>query len=91
MKNVMVASTKSHARAMIAWLKLNGEEWEPIAYGDVPKEVYRHAKLVRPTEEINQTHSDWVFGTMLPNIAMSVTTVPHHWRIPQEHVEDPAG
>ena len=48
MRNAMVASSKKQAAAMIAWLKLNPDAWEPVAYGDPVTKLYSHAKLVRP-------------------------------------------
>jgi hypothetical protein len=85
-KNAMVASSKRQAAAMIAWLRLNPNEWEPIAYGDAVTKLYSHAKLIRPSEGVGQPHSDWVFAKLIPNLCLTVTTVPTNWKIPQEHV-----
>jgi hypothetical protein len=85
--NVVVASSKRHAQAMIAWLKLDPEHWEALAYGDPITKLYTHAKLVRPGEGVEQAHSDWVLEKLVPKLYMTCTTVPPSWRIPQEHTE----
>jgi hypothetical protein len=85
-KNAMVASSKRQAAAMIAWLKLNPDDWEPVAYGDPVTKLYSHAKLVRPSEGVDQAHSDWVLEKLVPNLCRTVSTVPPNWKIPQEHV-----
>ncbi|MGX9944887.1 hypothetical protein ACTG4Q_20710 [Bradyrhizobium denitrificans] len=87
MLNAMVASTKRQAEAMIALLKLNPTEWEPVIYGQRIKKLFGHAKLIRPSEGVERSHCDWVLGSLVPNLCLSVTTVPPHWKIPQEHVE----
>jgi hypothetical protein len=87
-KNAMVASSKTQAAAMIAWLKLNPNDWEPIAYGEPVKKLYSHAKLVRPSEGVVQAHTDWVMGALVPNLCLTVSTVPPNWKIPQEHVAE---
>lgn len=86
MLSAMVASSKKQAQAMIAWLKLNPEEWEAIAYGDPIHKMFIHARLIRPSEGVLQEHSDWVFEKLLPYLCKSCTTIPPNWRIPQEHV-----
>ena len=86
MRNAMVASSKKQAAAMIAWLRLNPDEWDPIVYGDRIKQIYSHAKLVRPTEGVDQAHTDWVLGQLVPNICRTVSTLPPNWRVSQEHV-----
>jgi hypothetical protein len=87
MLNAMVASSKKQAEAMIAWLKLNPEEWVPVIYGQPIKNLYQHAKLVRPSEGVLKEHCDWVLGKLVPALCMTVTTVPLNWKIPQEHVD----
>ncbi len=82
----MVAATKRQAEAMIAWLKLNPHEWEPVVYGEPIKKLFGHAKLIRPSEGVEKSHCDWVLEQLVPNLAMSVTTVPPNWKIPHEHV-----
>ncbi|MEY9138528.1 hypothetical protein ABIE79_010056 [Bradyrhizobium diazoefficiens] len=86
MLNAMVASSKKQAEAMIAWLRLDPKEWEPIAYGDAVTKLYSNAKLVRPSEGVEQAHSNWVLEKLVPNLCLAVSTVPPQWRIPQEHV-----
>ncbi|WP_029083422.1 hypothetical protein [Bradyrhizobium sp. th.b2] len=86
MLNAMVAATKRQAEAMIAWLKLNPHEWEPVIYGQPIKKLFGHAKLVRPSEGVERSHCDWVLETLVPNLCLTVTTVPANWRLPQEHV-----
>lgn len=86
MRNAMVASSKRHAAAMISWLKLNDKVWIPLAYGDEVKEVFQHAKIVRPSEGVLQAHCDWVLEKLVPNLALTVTTIPPEWKIPQENV-----
>ena len=85
-KNAMVASSKRQAEAMIAWLKLNPDDWEPLAYGAPVTKLYSHAKLVRPSEGVDQAHSDWVFEKLIPNLCLTASTIPPNWKIPQEHV-----
>jgi hypothetical protein len=87
MLNAMVASSKRQAEAMIAWLKLNPDDWEPVIYGQPIKKLFHHAKLVRPTEGVDQAHSDWVLEQLVPNLCLTVTTVPPHWKVPQELVD----
>jgi hypothetical protein len=82
----MVASSKRQAEAMIAWLKLNPDEWEPVVYGEPIKKLFQHAKLVRPSEGVFKEHCDWVLEKLVPNLCLTVTTVPPNWKIPQEHV-----
>ncbi|MEY9178247.1 hypothetical protein [Bradyrhizobium elkanii] len=79
-KNVMVASSKRQATAMIAWMKLDADVWEPLAYGDPVTKLYAHAKLVRPSEGVDQAHSDWVFEKLVPNLCLTATTVPRTGR-----------
>jgi hypothetical protein len=86
-KNVMVASSKRQAAAMVAWLKLDPDAWVPLAYGDPVTQVYAHAKLVRPSEGVDQAHADWVLEKLVPNLRLTATTVPPNWKIPQEHVD----
>lgn len=85
-KNVMVASSKRQAAAMIVWMKLDPDNWEALAYGDPVTKLYSHAKLIRPSEGVHQAHSDWVFEKLLPSLCLTATTVPSSWKIPQEHV-----
>jgi len=87
MLNAMVAATKRQAEAMIAWLKLNPHEWEPVIYGQPIKKLFGHAKLVRPSEGVERSHCDWVLEQLVPNLCLTVSTVPTNWKIPQEHVE----
>jgi hypothetical protein len=87
MLNAMVASSKRQAEAMVAWLKLDPNQWEPVVYGQPVKKLFQHAKLVRPSEGVLKEHCDWVLGMLVPNLCLTVTTVPPHWKIPQEHVE----
>lgn len=87
MRNAMVASSKRQAEAMIEWLKLNPEEWEPVTYGQPVKKLFQHAKLIRPSEGVFKEHCDWVLEKLVPNLCLTVTTVPPSWRIPQEHLE----
>lgn len=82
----MVASSKRQAEAMIAWLKLDPKVWTAVAYGDPVKQLYSHAKLVRPSEGVFREHCDWVLEKLVPNLTLTVTTVPPNWKIPQEHV-----
>jgi hypothetical protein len=86
MHNAMVASTKKHAEAMIAWLKLNPSEWEPVAYGDPVHKLYSNAKLIRPCLGVEQKHVDWVLEKLIPNLCLAVSTVPSNWMIPQKMV-----
>jgi hypothetical protein len=86
MRSAMIASCKRQAEAMIAWLKLDPEEWEPIAYGDPVHKLFAHAKLVRPMSGVHQEHTDWVMDKIVPNVCLTVTTVPKDWKIPQEQV-----
>jgi hypothetical protein len=46
-----------------------------------------NAKLIRPSEGVERSHCDWVLGVLVPNLCLTVTTVPPHWRIPQQHVD----
>ena len=77
---------KKQAEAMIAWLKLSPGEWEPVAYGDKIDKLFSHAKLVRPSDGVHQEHTDWVLGKLVPNLCLTVSTIPPNWKIPQEHV-----
>jgi hypothetical protein len=86
-RNAIVADSKAHASAMIAWLKLDPKLWEPVVYGQDIKVVYQDAKLIRPLSGVEQQHSDWVFEKLVPSITKHCTVVPPCWRIPQEHVE----
>lgn len=86
MRSVMIASSKRHAEAMIAWLKLKTEEWEAIAYGDKINQTFSHAKLIRPSEGLQQEHVDWILEKLIPNLRLTVTTVPKNWHIPQNQV-----
>ena len=85
MLNAMVAATKRQAEAMIVLLKLNPHEWESVVYGQPIKKLFGHAKLIRPSEGVERSHCDWVLEQLVPNLALSVTTVPPNWKIPQEH------
>jgi hypothetical protein len=86
MLNAMVADTKKAAEAMIAWLRLDPKQWEPVVYGQVVTKLYSNAKLIRPISGVHQAHTDWVLEKLIPNLCLSVSTVPPHWGIPQEHV-----
>lgn len=83
----MVASSKTQAEAMIRWLGLDPLEWVPVTYGQEIKNLYQHAKLIRPSEGVFKEHADWVLEKLVPRLCLTVTTVPPFWRIPQEHVE----
>jgi len=85
-KNAMVASSKTQAAAMIAWLKLDPKDWEPVVYGQPITKLYSHAKLVRPSGGVVQAHTDWVLEKLVPSLCLSATTIPPNWRIPQEQV-----
>ena len=85
-KNVMVASSKRQADAMIAWMKLDPDVWVPIAYGDKITQLFAHAKLIRPSEGVFQEHTDWVLEKLVPQLTLTVTTIPPNWKIPQEQV-----
>ena len=84
MVSAVVASTKRQAEAMIVLLKLDPTEWVPMIYGQPINNLYQHAKLVRPSEGVLQEHCDWVLEKLVPRLCLTVTTVPPHWRIPQE-------
>jgi hypothetical protein len=88
MKSIVVADSKRHAQAMIAWLKLPADRWQAVAYGDKLTEIYEHAKLVRPASGVLQAHTDWVLERLVPHVAMHghVSTLPRNWSIPQEQV-----
>jgi hypothetical protein len=86
-KNAMVASSKRQAAAMIAWMRLSPDEWVPVVYGQPLESLYQHAKLVRPSEGVFREHCDWVLEKLVPNLCLTITTVPPHWKIPQEHVD----
>jgi hypothetical protein len=86
MLNAMVASTKRQAKAMIALLKLDPNQWEPVIYGQPIKKLFGHAKLIRPSEGVERSHCDWVLEKLVPNLCLTVTTVPPNWSIPQKHV-----
>jgi hypothetical protein len=73
-KNAMVASSKRQASAMIAWLKLDPDVREAVAYGDPIQKLFSHAKLVRPSEGVQQEHTDWVLGKLVPNLCLTETT-----------------
>ncbi|WP_316196594.1 hypothetical protein [Bradyrhizobium sp. SZCCHNS3053] len=88
MRNAMIASTKVQAVAMIDLLKLNPEEWEPITYGQPIKRLVGHAKLVRPSDGMERAHVDWILSALVPNLCLTATTVPPHWSIPQEYIEN---
>ena len=83
----MVASSKTQAEAMIRWLSLDPFEWVPVVYGQKIANLYQHAKLIRPSEGVFKEHADWVMEKLVPHLCLTVTTVPPHWRIPQEHVD----
>lgn len=83
----MVASSKTQAEAMIRWLGLDADEWVPVAYGQALSNLYQDVKLVRPSEGVFKEHVDWVLEKLVPRVCKFITTVPPHWRIPQEHVE----
>jgi hypothetical protein len=85
-KNAMVASSKRQAAAMIAWMKLDADNWEPVAYGDPVTKLYAHAKLIRPSEGVYQEHTDWVLEKLVPNLCLTASTIPPNWKIPQEQV-----
>jgi hypothetical protein len=86
MKSIMVAGSKKHAEALIAWLRLPADRWQAAAYGDKLAEVYENAKLVPPIGGTLQCHTDWVLERLVPHIAGKVDTI-NRWRIPQEHIE----
>ena len=92
MLNVMVASTKRHAEAMIAAFarrkEIDPNQWIPVTYGQDLKSLYQHAKLIRPSEGVTQEHCDWVLGMLVPHLCLTVMTVPPHWKIPQELVDE---
>jgi hypothetical protein len=88
MRSAIVADSKAHASAMIAWLKLDPTIWEPIVYGQEIKVLYQHAKLVRPLGGIEKQHADWVFAKLVPSLTETCSTLPLTWRIPQEHVDN---
>jgi hypothetical protein len=86
MLNAMVADTKKAAEAMIAWLRLDPKQWESVVYGHVVPTLYSNAQLVRQISSVQQAHTDWVLEKLIPNLCLSVSTVPPHWGIPKEHV-----
>jgi hypothetical protein len=55
-------------------------------YGDKIDKLFSHAKLVRPSDGVHQEHTDWVLGKLVPNLCLTVSTIPPNWKIPQEHV-----
>lgn len=86
MLNAMVADTTRHAEAMIAWMKLDPKLWEAVPYGHPVTKLYSNAMLIRPVRGVEQEHTDWVMGQLVPNLCLHVRTLPPMWRIPQEHV-----
>ncbi|WP_315729828.1 hypothetical protein [Bradyrhizobium sp. SZCCHNRI2010] len=86
MRNAMVADTKKHAEAMIAWLRFDPNQWEAMAYGQPVHQLYSNAMLIRPARGVEQEHTDWVLEKLVPNLCLRVQTLPPSWSIPQEHV-----
>lgn len=86
MLNAMVADTKTHADAMIVWMRLDPKQWEAVAYGQPVNKLYGNAMLVRPIGGVEQAHTDWVLEKLVPHLCLAVQTLPPNWRIPQEHV-----
>lgn len=85
MANVVVAGTKTHAQAMIKWMRLDPDVWDAVAYGDPINKIYYSAKIVRPVEGIEQRHYDWVLEKLIPSVRNdgSAVTVPPSWKLPE--------
>ena len=78
--NIVVADSRRHAEAVIAWMKLDAEDWVAYAYGETLKGVYSFAKLVRPLSGITEAHYDWILEQLIPRVIHDTHPVPMDWK-----------
>lgn len=80
-KNIMVAATHVHARAMLRWLKHDAAHWDVAAYGDALHRKYQFAQIVRPGDDVTEAQIDWILETLIPAVEKQITPVPLNWNI----------
>jgi hypothetical protein len=90
MRNIVVADSRKHAEAVIAWCKLDREIWEPVAYGETLAGRYDYARIVRPSEGVQNGHLDWILEILVPSVDKTTSPIPPDWRLaPPEPKEGP--
>lgn len=87
--NLMVASTKKHAAAMIKWLQYPTSGWVPAAYGDVLTDRFWMAQIVAPVEKIQEWQVDWILETLVPAVQEGIVPIPHDWKLQREDTGAP--
>ena len=78
MRNVVVADTKVHAKAVISWLKLD-ESWIPMQFGAFVDQDYGQVRLVRPASGVTSEHYAWITHTLMQRVRGEVGLVPPQW------------
>jgi hypothetical protein len=90
MRNIVVADSRKHAAAVIAWGKLDPDQWEVAAYGEPLAGRYDYARIVRPAQGIEHAHLDWILEVLVPKVDKNTVPVPSNWVLaPPEPKEGP--
>jgi hypothetical protein len=78
--NVVFAANKTHALAMIQWLRLDSTLWHANEYGGNMRKDYDRAILVRPVDGVTQEHFLWVTQVLAPRMRSTDNITVLHWR-----------
>jgi hypothetical protein len=89
MRNLIVAGSMAHARAIIKWCRFDPKFWFPAVYGQVLTERYKYAHIVRPTEDLQPWQWDWILETLIPAVDKGIAPIPVNWRLTDPETEGP--
>ena len=81
MKNIIIAGSLTHAKAMLQWQCLSEENWDVAAYGSALHATYGRAIIVRPLEGVTKEHWDWLLEVLVPAVARGgeIDRLPTTW------------
>ena len=89
MRNIVVASTLVHAKAIIRWAKLSPLLWETAKYGDELGGRFAYARIVRPLGEVHDWQIDWILEELIPRIDKKIIAIPLDWALKPQAAEGP--
>lgn len=79
MKSIIVADSRRHASIMREWLKLDADDWRPVAYGDKLSGRFLDAIIVRPLGGTELVHVTWVLDILRPHVRGNIATATCNW------------
>lgn len=67
--HVIVADGPAHARAVMAWWRLDPRLWTQIYWGERCKGEFKHAFIALPTDGVSELHLDWLRVMLRPCVS----------------------